>query len=374
MTQRAKKILKIASVVLIIIFIGLLVYYFFFKQKPPKVPPIGEGELPPVTEEGVLGTKPRLIALTDEAVLGASLTNDSKINYIAWDGTVNQIDFSGENKEKLGLVAAERIGEVVFSKDGSKLALRQTLPSGQNRYLVFDAAKSILKSLPQNSIFVAFSPNTDEDRLIYGLLEGVNTRLISSNIAGSQTQTIASVKIPDLATEWTHKDFLTLKTKPSGLAYGLLYTLDLKTKKLQRVFGNVYGLTSLFSPSHTKILYSQTSDRGFDYKLAALSLNQKQSRELNIFTLPEKCVFAKDDRTLFCAAILNQEDRIMPDDYYKGLVDSDGNDIIKLNLDTRLQETVIHANTDAVDLFLSPDEAYLFFINKIDGRLYRLTL
>ncbi len=249
-----------------------------------------------------------------------------------------------------------------------------TLPSGTKRILIYHAASRALKALPQNSVFAAFSPNAGEDRLIYGLLEGVNTRLISSDIAGSQTQTVASVKIPDLATEWTHKDFLTLKTKPSGLAYGLLYTLDLKTKKLQRIFGNVYGLTSIFSPSHTKILYSQTSDRGFDYKLAVLNLTQKQNRELNIFTLPEKCVFAKDDRTLFCAVIINQEDHIMPDDYYKRLIDSDGNDIIKLNLDSRQQENVIHANIDAADLFLSPDETYLFFINKIDGRLYRLTL
>lgn len=375
MTQRTKKILKIIAAALVIIFIGLLIYYFFFKEKQPKIQPTGQEGFPPITEEGAAGAKPRLIALTEETVLGANLTPDNKINYLAWDGNIKQIDFNGENDQSLGFIAAERIGQVVFSSDGQKIAVNHTLSSGAKRILIYNLASRTLKALPENSIFVVFSPKADEDRLIYGLLEGLSTRLISTNISGTQTQTISSLKIPDLDPEWTHPDFLTLKTKPSGLAYGLLYTLNLKTKKMNRLLGNVYGLTAKFSPSHAKTLYSQTSTNGFDYNLAVLNLANNQNANLDILSLPEKCVFSKNDRKLWCAAINTESDYVMPDDYYKGLIESSGDDLVSIDLITRKQEKIISANNmNAHDLFLSPDETYLFFINKTDGRLYRLTL
>ena len=64
----------------------------------------------------------------------------------------------------------------------------------------------------------------------------------------------------------------------------------------------------------------------------------------------------------------------MPDDYYKGKIESSAEEIVKMNLDTGENKKIISADFDAHNLFLSKDETYLFFINKKDGRLYRLTL
>ena len=38
-------------------------------------------------------------------------------------------------------MSSEKISQVEFSDDGKKISLRQTLPSGQNRYLIFDIEK-----------------------------------------------------------------------------------------------------------------------------------------------------------------------------------------------------------------------------------------
>ena len=372
MSRRIKKILIIVSVVLVAVFIGLLIYYFFFKKPPPALPPGAEEILP--LEGAPAEVKARLIAITDEAVLGAVLVGEDKINYVAWDGTINQIDFNGESKEKLGLVAAERIGEVVFSKDGSRLAARQTLPSGQRRYLVFNTAEKNLKSLPAEVEAVAFSP--DGSQMALALAERNSSRLVLADSTDIQkTTALVTVKLPDLKLKWTSEDFLILTNRPSGLADGMVHELNLKNKALRRVIGGIKGLTSLYSQSNKKILFSQTQGNGFGLNLNVLDTDKKTSRRLDIYSLPEKCAWGQDERTLWCAVINTEEDGVMPDSYYKRVIVSpNGDKIVKINLDLGLASEVITAPIDAAELFLSPDETYLFFINKIDGRLYRLTL
>ncbi|MBI4119103.1 MAG: hypothetical protein HY452_02475 [Parcubacteria group bacterium] len=374
--SKSKKILIILAIILGLIFMGLLVYYFFFKKialPPPGAPPediLGEEVVAPAEKE-------RLVALTQETVLGAAITNsaepsDQKITYVAWDGVINQIDFNGENKNKIGLAASERIGEAVFSRDGRLVSVKYALASGQNRYLVYDVEKKSLKSLPTNTAGLSLSSLGDEMVI---LSPGENASKISvaaSDLTSSKD--IAVTKIPDLILDWHNENTVALKTRPSGLAWGILYNLDLKTKKISRILGNVYGLTSLFSPSGKKVLVSETEQDGSSLKLKSINLEKNIQSVISQFTLPEKCAWAQDDRTIFCGVIKTGNDYVMPDDYYKRKIKSSGEEIIRINLDTGQTQKIIEGVFDATGLFLAPDESYLFFINKIDGRLYRLTL
>ncbi len=373
MSLKTKKILIIVSVILALVFVGLAIYYFFFKEKPTIVPPGAGGEVPIFTGEVTPQAERKLIALTTEAVLGANGGDDNKIVYVAWDGAINKIDFKGQAKEKLGVIAADRIGRAEVSKNGARVLVKQTLASGQNRFVVFDSDKKSLRSLPQNTQTAALSPDGGEVLMLVPGTKSFEKNIISLDSSGKNIN-IATTKIPDLVLEWPGDKFIALKTKPSGLAFGLLYLLDPKTKKTERIFGSAYGLTVKFSQSNKNLLYSQTQSSGFGLKLAALDLAKKTVKNLNIFTLPEKCAWSQDDRTVYCSVIKTEESYVMPDDYYKGKIESSAEEIVKMNLDTGENKKIISANFDASNLFLSKDETYLFFINKKDGRLYRLTL
>lgn len=367
---KTKKILIITSVILGIVLIGLLVYYFFFKSKPTSTQP-GSGEKIALPIELTPTQKEKLIAITTEAVLGASANDENKIIYVAWDGTINKIDFSGESKEKLGLVSADKIGKVDVSKNGAKILVKQTLASGQNRFVVFDSDKKNITSLPQNTQTAALGSSS-----VLALIPSSKTyqsNIVSIDNSG-KSKVIGTTKIPDLVVEWPSDKFIALKTKPSGLAYGLLYLLDTKTQKTERILGGIYGLTVKFSPSGKNVLYSQTQSSGFGLNLSSLDLTKKTVKNLNLFALPEKCVWNQDDRTIYCSVIKTENSYIMPDDYYKGSIDFSIEEITKVNLGTGEIKKIISANFDATNLFLSKDDAYLFFINKKDGRLYRLTL
>lgn len=371
MSPKTKKILKIAGIVLVVIFIGLLVYYFFFK-KPAAVQPPTDTTTPPIAEEGAPAKTSRLIAITDEAVLGAGLAGENKINYVAWDGSINNINFDGGESGMLGVIGSERIGEIIFASDGLGVGIRQSSPSGSDKFLVFDVEKKSLKALPQNTTSLSFSP--DGEQIAFAVLENNANKIYTAGTDGTSQKSVTTSKIPDLALDWYADDSLAFKTKPSGLAYGLIYNFDLKSKKLARVLGNIYGLTGQYSPSGKKLLYSQTNSLGKEPVLQSLNLDKNTESRINILSLPEKCAWAKDNRTLLCGSINTTSNPIMPDDYYKGKIADSNEDIVRINLDLGQTQKIISGPFDAYKPFLSPDESYLFFINKIDGRLYRLTL
>ena len=372
-----KKILIILAAVLTLTLVGLAVYYIFFKKTGG--PSLPREEISPLTEELAPEAKERLIPITEEAVLAASLvgsntaTGTEKIIYAAWDGSVNQINYNGQDKNKIGLAAVERIGEVKISPNGELLSFRYGLATGLNRYLIYNIASRSLKTLPQNVMGVSFGPSSEILLLTIG---SGGAKIIQSSADLSKNKEITTSKIPDLVLDWYNENSVALKTRPSGLAQGILYLLDLKTKKTKRVMGGVYGLTSNFSPSGKKVLISQTDADGFSLQAAAINLEKNTQRNLNLFTLPEKCAWSQDERVVFCSVIKadRAENYIMPDDYYKRRVRSNGEEVIRVNLETGQVQKIMANVFDATNLFLSPDESYLFFINKIDGRLYRLTL
>ena len=377
MNPKTKKII-ILAVVLGLTLIGFGIYYFFFKKTTQTQPIIGETET--ILGELTPNAKERLIPITEEAVLGAGLSvidkeaGVNKIVYAAWDGSINQIGLSGDNKNKLGLVAVDRIGEVNVSSTGELVSFKYSLASGANRFIIYNVTDKTLKTLPQETEDVSLGNSNKEVAVVYS--DKAGKKIALSYDSFSKTKDVTSTKIPDIRIDWFNSDNIALETRPSGVAQGILYSLNTKTKKTTRVLGGVYGLTTNFSPTGKMVLVSKTDSNGRSLKLANINLDKKTERSISLFTLPEKCAWAQDERTVFCSVFkVNDPDSfVMPDDYYKRRVRSDGEEIVRISTETGQTQKVIDGSFDASNLFLMPDESYLFFINKIDGRLYRLSL
>ena len=179
----------------------------------------------------------------------------------------------------------------------------------------------------------------------------------------------------DLIVEWPNKNKIAIRTKPSGLAESVIYTIDLSDRNLKKIIKETYGLTALWSPLGDKILISETNSQGLNLKLKLADLNEQIIKELTFTTLPEKCVWSQDNKTIFCAVPKNiSKTAVMPDDYYKEKI-SFSDEIWRINLET---EDIIaiekNDDFDAKELLLSPLEDYLLFINQKDGLLYSLKL
>lgn len=376
MSIKTKKILIILGIILTLTFIAVLIYYFFFKEAPITTTPPGSDII--YGGENVISEqdRQRLISITEESILGASIgAENGKIVYLALDGSMNKINSDGTEKIKIGVMSADGIGEISISKDGKNILAKLTSQSGIVKYVVYNTEKSSLKSLPEKTLAASLEP-AGENAVVAISGSSTGTKISTISLADWKETALTTTKIPDIILDWHNSETIAIKTRPSGLAFGILYNLDVKTKNISRILGNINGLTSLFSPSSKKVLVSETSYDGKNLSFGALDIEKGSKQGINLFTLPEKCAWFSDDRTIICTSINveNENNYIMPDDYYKGAVKFTSEDILRINLDTGQTQKLINGIFDAYNLFLSKDESYLFFINKIDGRLYRLTL
>ena len=135
------------------------------------------------------------------------------------------------------------------------------------------------------------------------------------------------------------------------------------------------GLTTLVNANSSNILYSVSTSSG--PKLNIFNISKHESVDLKTSGLPEKCVWASDDTTIYCAVpnvILGNQ---QPNSWYQGLVSFDDY-FVKIDTITGDRTTIANSTNetpvDATNIFLSKNEDKLFFINKKDYTLWSLDL
>lgn len=150
------------------------------------------------------------------------------------------------------------------------------------------------------------------------------------------------------------------------------------TKKT--IFSQKFGADYLWSPSGANVLLSHSDQKGGSkMQLAVLNYNGGEYKNLNIPTFSSKCVWSKDAKTIYYALPGNiPEGAILPNDYQKGqfqTVDTFWKVDIETGEKTRIVEpNEIKEKYDAADIFLNQDESMLFFMNKIDKKIYKINL
>lgn len=227
--------------------------------------------------------------------------------------------------------------------------------------------------LPENVADVSISPDGTRAFYLFGAGENMVGTILDL-LTGKKTQVFESAFTEWLAW-WSNAKLISLTTKASAFAPGHMYSLDSSTKNFTRTLGGISGLTTLTSPDAKLVL---TSDSNL-----SLSLYQKDSKEsinLGLRTLPEKCVWGKGSDVAYCAVPQTIESGLYPDSWYQGEI-SFTDQIWKIDtatLNTSFIEDPLQVvgggEIDAIKLALDSDEEYLFFVNKKDSFLWELEL
>ena len=237
------------------------------------------------------------------------------------------------------------------------------------------------KALPLNKYinYIAWSPDSKKIAYQYQNDFTDDNNISTANPDGTKYSTLLKTRMKNLIVEWPLGSDIFLREKPSGLAESSLYSLNTLSKSFNKVIADVYGFSVKWSPKGDKILYSETNSKGGNIGIFIADRNGANKKSAEISTLAEKCVWSQDLRYVFCAVPKNIKDaKTLPDDFYKGTFISD-DEFYKINLGTGektnlLEEENLTETYDASDLFLSPQENYLFFINKGNGLLYSIKL
>lgn len=171
-----------------------------------------------------------------------------------------------------------------------------------------------------------------------------------------------------------NKTTLALNTKGDSRFNGFLYTVNKNTNVVTKEIGDVPGLLSVISPNEKWILYSQSSGNSID----TYAFNQETGDllTLGIKTLAEKCTFSNTNEDIVFCGAPNQPERVAyPESWYQGAVSFNDN-LWKVYLDSNEYDQIIgdreevDQSFDITNIFVSPKDDYVLFINKKDLTLW----
>jgi hypothetical protein len=346
---------------------------------------VAEAELPKeylkhLTSFGIAGgvafidTRPskQLDPVTGEPVK----ENVSAIRYVeSSNGHVHQIFLDTWDRAEISTSTIPAIYEAVFDGLGKSIVYRYLDATGTKiqSFLGILGAPSG-QYLPENITAIASSPNSTG--YFYITKDGTNG--ITGTVfypVGSKTTKIFSSSFTEWNADWVGATNVHLTTKPSWDTEGSLYSLNTNTGIFSKVLGNIRGLTTKVNQDGTHILYSKTTSSGPE--LLIYNSQKGTTRNLNLNTFGDKCVFAYNTIDAFCAVPNNTMSEQNPDLWYQG-VESYTDSIYKINTNTGVPILVTNTegkgDIDAENLFLDKAENFLFFTNRKDSTLWSLEL
>lgn len=389
------KKLFIAAVVLLVLVVGaLLVYNFIFKETSGE-PIAGEspGALPssPADRNGSTdaggGTDQgsnspaslKIKPISQEKVLSPSIGEDGKtVKYYARNsGHVYESGFDGENIKKISSTNLANLVKALWSPDKQKV-IGIFSENGAIKKYFYDYGSNQSALLADKIGYIAWAP--DGKKIAYQFSDPAQDQgnISISNPDGTNWKSIFKTRLDSLIVEWPSKEKISLSQPASGLAQGMLYAVNASTGDFTRVLSDRFGLSVKWSPQADKILFSSTDGNGRGPHLTVADETGTNFKDLKLSGLADKCVWSKDNKTVFCALPQEMSEyATWPDDYYKGLLVLN-DDFYKIDLETNQKTKIIGsgeaAGFDAQELFLSPKEDYLFFVNRKDGLLWSLKL
>jgi hypothetical protein len=227
--------------------------------------------------------------------------------------------------------------------------------------------------LPDSVSDVSISPDTL--KIFYLFNTGNNVIGTTADGLGGKKVQVFDSPFTEWLSFWPNTKMITLTTKPSWDTPGYMYAVDPNKKDLNKVLGDIKGLTTLTSPNGGLVLYGNNT-----LSLNVYHTDTRSLDALGVKTLPEKCIWGKVSDVVYCAVPKLIDFGLYPDSWYKGEV-SFSDAIWKIDIKsgnaTLIADPDLIAGGEEIDgtkLALDDGENYLFFVNKKDSSLWELNL
>jgi len=177
---------------------------------------------------------------------------------------------------------------------------------------------------------------------------------------------------------WPKDNIIALTTKPSYSESGYLYFFNNLTGTMEKIIGNIKGLSAIVNSDASYVAYSESLDN--DFNLNVFNVKTKTTTNLGLEAFAEKCVWGRaNNMTLYCAIPKTVADASYPDDWYQGLI-SFSDDIWSINIENGSTKLIYqvgvneNSEIDVQNILISPDDKYLTFMNKNDLSLWALKI
>jgi hypothetical protein len=378
----SKKIFFISLTLFCLALLFFGIYNLAFK-KPALVAPVTEQKAPAIVTPVVppkVSTDP-IVAISEEAVLAPTLAGDAKaLKYYAKNsGRVYQIDFDGNSKRTISDKELIGLSDALWSPDKSKVITKIT-SAGVTKFSYYNYTEAKNTNLNSNIEDVVWQKNIN--RIFYKYYD-IKTKKRTLNISdpdGANWKKLVELSVPSVFAQIPGSGMLSFWNKPDAFFETSLKSIPLIGGEEKMLLRGLFGADYLWNNNGTMAIVSHADTKGgTKIQLSLVNSNGGELRNLNLPTLASKCVWLRDNKTIYCA--LPGEiplSAIMPNDYDQEKFHT-ADTFWKIDTTTGEKSRIIDLNKitgkyDATDLFLDAIENMLFFINRLDGKLYRITL
>lgn len=321
--------------------------------------------------------------VSEEALVAPTLSADgASINYFSRNSKqFMQMDFYGKNQKTLSTQTMPDVSDAFWSIDKSKLILKIGKNNNTPAFYFFDINSS--KNTPLKNDLDQVVWQTNANRILYKYYDaGKKERTLNiSDPDGSNWTKIADLPYKNLSVAQIPKTGL-ISFWNSSDAYSQtnLQSMPLVGGTAKTILATGFGTDYLWSPSGNWALVSRTdSQGGSKMELGVMNANGGEYKSLGIPTFITKCVWAADEKNIYYALPGGIPDNsVLPNDYKDNkfkTTDTFWKINIKTGEKTRLVETKdITEQYDASQMFMNKSESLLFFTNKLNGKLYKISL
>lgn len=379
-----KKIFIISSVLLGVVLLFLGIYNFAFKKNTQTATKTNS-ETSTITETATKNetekVSEKIVAVSDGAVIGAVFDKKSEElkYYTAKDGVAWKSDSLGVVSTTLSETKVTGLKTVAWSPDRSKV-LTTTEKNGQVSFYEYDynlKKGTLLKS----GLDMAVWDNSGSKIFYKYFDEASKARTLNiANPDGSEWQKIADLEFRKISIAPVPAfSIVSFWNFPTAKEESKLQVVGVNGGEVRTVLSGRFGGDYLWSPDGKEALVSSLpSSDGHTVSLGLVTIDGKYS-DLNIPTLASKCVWSVDNKTVYYALPGEiPESSIMPDDYQENKFNT--NDTFwKMNVKTGEKERIVDTKDitkkyDSSEIFLSATEDALYFKNRIDQKLYKISL
>lgn len=247
------------------------------------------------------------------------------------------------------------------------------------RLFAFNFSDQNFQNLGDEVSDAALSP--DGSQIVYlfrNEQQGVSNISIS-NFDRSEWKVVKTYNNTTISLLWTAPFRFLASSEFTGYSENTLTSYNTQGEDPSVVIPGAYGLTYKASPDGNKLLYTVSSPRSSELFLFVTDLNGTFHKDLEISTFADKCAFAPDNITVYCAVPQQgNSDFVLPDDYKDGSFITDDS-FFKINTETGEKERLGGANEfkttyDASDVFVSNSGKTVYFTRRQDDRLYALII
>lgn len=372
-----KKIFIISSsLLLVILFFGGIYFFVFKKDTPPS----------PQTQNATTNIKKNnsvITAVSDGPVLAPTITADGdNVKYYSKnDGRVFQSDFDGNNKKTLSDKTLTGLQSVIWSPDKTKVITRTKFLSGYFQFNFYDYKTSSGGPLSGNIDTVIWQSNS---KIIYKYFDSV-AKQGSLNIADFNGKNWT--KLTPLNTKYISmapipgSGLISIWNAPDAFTETILGSASILGGETRILFSGNFGTDYLWSNDGNYVLSSSSDKKGGSKISLTLLTSQGKNHKitLDIPTFVSKCIWSRDNKTIYYALPGSiPENSILPNDYISGKINTTDT-FWRVNLETGEKTRLVDLDKinnqfDVTDLFLNSNESFLFFINRLDNKLYKISL